>query len=152
MTRSWRLGIGSLSLEIFMTTTYPFFTVTQQLALILNIKTQIVDPIRFYWSWNCGWTAKLEAKFGLRPDFLLNGNNLLYLVRVMLKAKAELLRSQCMPGGQKMAGQTVASFLFSNCLRYRILNFLKIECLKIIYWFMMVKALRKQCEEVHSKQ
>lgn len=57
-----------------------------------------------------------------------------------------------MSGNQKVAGQTVASFLFSNCFRHCILDFFKIESLKIIYGIMVVKALRKQREEVYPKQ
>lgn len=57
-----------------------------------------------------------------------------------------------MSGNQKVAGQTVASFLFSNGFRHRILNFFKMKSLKIVYRIVMVKALRKQCEEIHSKQ
>lgn len=57
-----------------------------------------------------------------------------------------------MSGNQKVAGQTVASFLFSNGFRHRILCFFKMKSLKIIYRIVMVKALRKQREEIHSKQ
>lgn len=57
-----------------------------------------------------------------------------------------------MSGNQKVAGQTVASFLFSNGFRHRVLDFFKLESLKIIYRIVMVKALRKQREEIYSKQ
>lgn len=57
-----------------------------------------------------------------------------------------------MSGSQKVACQTVAGFLFSSGLRHGVLCFLKVEPLETVYRIVMVKALRKQGEEVYPKQ
>ena len=57
-----------------------------------------------------------------------------------------------MSGYQKVAGQTVAGFLFRSSFGHRIFCFFQIKRFKIIYRIMVVEALRKQRKEVHSKQ